>query len=117
MKYFSFVLLAFTLVISACTAATSETNRYAEVIAGTTCLLFETDITPEEAETRGRALYEKYEISEHAEIQAYIESIRGTESHNQLAVEVRELLEKQCGDALLADNLTAAEMAEAIVME
>lgn len=114
-RIFAFLILSLTL--TSCTASDPRTENYARAIAEITCLTLDESVSVEDADTLTEEVFETYNVEEPSDIQTYIDEITGTEAQNEMSVHVREHLESTCGPVLELGGLSAAEMAEAIIMD
>ena len=86
-------------------------------MAETSCLIFDDSVPFEDIPNRSEEIITSYGWESSLAIDDYLESIAGTESLNDVSVLLRNYLEDECGDQLEAGGLSAAELAEAIVLE
>lgn len=108
----------FSLLLTACGGPSNvEADNAAHAMAETSCLIFDDTVPFEEIPSQSEAIITGYGWEDSVAIDVYLESINGTEVQNEVSVLLRQYLEEACGEQLEAGGLSAAELAEAIVLE
>jgi hypothetical protein len=110
--------LLFSILLTACSGSTNvDAENAAHAMAETSCLIFDDSVPFEDIPTQSTDIITAYGWEDSLAIDDYLESINGTEVQNEVSVLLRQYLEEACGDQLEAGGLSAAELAEAIVLE
>lgn len=108
----------FSIVLTACGAPKNvQADNAARAMAETSCLIFDDKVPFEEIPAKSEEIITGYGWADSMAIDTYLEGIAGTEEQNEVSVLLRQYLEKECGEQLEAGGLSAAELAEAIVLE
>jgi len=118
MKRLFLATTIFSLLLTSCGGPSNpEADNAARAMAETSCLIFDETVPFEEIPDRSDQIILSYGWESSMSIDDYLESINGTEVQNEVAVLLRQYLDETCGEQLEAGGLSAAELAEAIVLE
>ncbi len=118
MPRFLSTLLLSSVLLSACAGGgASRADNAAKAMAETACLLFDNGTALEDIEQKTNEIIANYGFTSTDEIDSYLAEIQGTEELNELSVTLRTHLETTCGEALAANDVNAASLAEAMVLE
>lgn len=118
MKRFFAATLFTSILLTSCAGSTNlDAENAAHAMAETSCLIFDDSVPFEDIPTRSEEIITAYGWADSLAIDDYLESINGTEVQNEVSVLLRQYLEEECGEQLEAGGLSAAELAEAIVLE
>lgn len=102
------------LTITACSSGSPEENA-GKAMAETACLLFDQSVSLDRVQSQSEKILNGYGFKTMDDVTAYINSIRGTTSENEVVIAVRDHLEKSCGDALDSANVNASDLAQSMV--
>lgn len=115
-KFFTTVLLFFTLVLSACNATSaSQAENAGKAMAETACLLFDENVSLSDIESKTKDIMGKYGFTSAEEIDTYLATIRETSEIDMVSEVTRKQLESLCSDSLSASGVSAADLAKAMV--
>lgn len=118
MKRLFALLSILVLALTACGGPKNvQADNAARAMAETSCLIFDDTVPFEEIPAKSEEIITGYGWEDSLAIDAYLEGIAGTEEQNEVSVLLRKYLEDNCGEQLEAGGLSAAELAEAIVLE
>ncbi len=107
-----------SVFLTACTQAVNvQAEKAARTMAEVSCLIFDDSVTFEEIPDQSNEIITKYGWENSIAIDDYLAEIKGSEEQNEVSVLLRQYLEETCGEQLEAGGLSAAELAEAIVLE
>ena len=117
-KLFTSLALISAILLYACNSSSEKNAENAgKAMAETACLLFNETIELEEIEQMSEDIMREYGFSSSKEIDSYLASVRGTEELNKVSEAVRTHMESTCGQALAESDVSAADLAEAMVRE
>ncbi len=102
------------IALSSCSTGSPEENA-GKALAEKACLVFDQSISLEKVDSETTKILKEYGFDSMDEITVYIDSIRNTEAENQVIIELRDHLEKTCGDALDSANVDASDLAQSMV--
>lgn len=118
MKRLFLATTIFSLLLTSCGGPSNvQADNAAHAMAETSCLIFDESVPFEDIPNRSDEIILSYGWEDAMSIDTYLESIAGTEEQNEVAVLLRQYLDDVCGEQLEAGGLSAAELAEAIVLE
>ncbi|MFT7184550.1 MAG: ABC-type Fe3+-hydroxamate transport system substrate-binding protein [Oceanicoccus sp.] len=110
--------ILFSVFLTSCGGASNDqSENAARAMAETSCLIFDDSVPFEEIPAQSDAIITSYGWEDSLAIDVYLNESNGTEEQNEIAVLLRQYLEEACGEQLKAGGLSAAELAEAIVLE